>query len=572
MNSNKKGQNCAGSPRVLIVGGIAGGASCATRARRLSEKAEIIIFERGPHVSLATCGLPYYVGEVISDENKLLVATPDLFRFRFNIDVRLRHEVFEIDREKQEISVKNLETGEVRQERYDALVLSPGTYPVRPSVSGIDLPGIFMLRNLEDSLEIKKRLAGKTGKRAVVIGGGFIGLETAENLVKTGVEVTIIEVLPQVMSTLDPEVAVLLEEHLIDKGIRLHLDDGVARFDLNSDGSLAVKTVSGVVYDCDMVLLATGVRPEITLAKQAGLEIGQLGGIRVDKQMRTSDKNIWAVGDAVESRNFITGAWSLAALAGPASRQGRIAADVIMGRDSQFRGIQGTMACEVFGMTAAATGVNEKTLAGLKKKIPYEKLYLHPGHHAAYYPGASAIAMKFLFASGDGKILGAQAVGKEGVEKRIDVISMAIQKGATIFDLEEAEMCYAPQFGAAKDAINMAGMASANIWQGDSPVTHWNHLNAGQDFVLDVREPQEYAAGHFEGAVNIPLNSLRGRLNELPGDKTIKVYCAAGQRSYYATRILKMNGFSVRNISGGMNTYNAFKKIVGKEKREPDQI
>jgi NADPH-dependent 2,4-dienoyl-CoA reductase/sulfur reductase-like enzyme/rhodanese-related sulfurtransferase len=570
--SEKRVENQPGSPRILILGGVAGGASCAARARRLSESAEIIIFERGPQVSFASCGLPYFVGDVITEEKNLLVATPELFQRRFNIEVCLRHEVFEIDRENQAIAVKNLDTGEIRRERYDSLVLAPGSAPARPPVPGIDLPGIFMLRTIRDSQQIKSWLAGRAQKRVTIIGGGFIGLETAENLVKTGATVTIVEMLPQVMPSLDPEMAVLLEDRLTSSGVKLHLGDGVARIDLEPDGSLGVKTVAGMVYESDLVLLATGVRPEVSVARQAGLKIGQLGGIRVDEQMHTSDKKIWAVGDAIETFNFITGEWSLVPLAGPASRQGRIAADVILGRDSSFRGVQGSFVCEVFGMTVAATGLSEKALANSKEKIPCEKIYLHPGNHASFYPGAKTIAMKLVFSPVDGKILGAQAVGEEGVEKRIDVISMAIQKRGTVFDLEEAEMCYAPQFGSAKDAVNMAGMAAANVFRGDSPVTHWGDPWQIQDYILDVREPVEYKAGHFEGAVNIPLPVLRTRLDEVPKDKEIKVYCAAGQRSYYATRILKLNGFQVKNISGGMNTYNARRQVKEKEKMEQDKL
>lgn len=564
MLNNPSPKDEAKKPRILIVGGVAGGASCAARARRLSEQAEIIIFERGPHVSFASCGLPYYVGDVIKEEKNLLVATPELFRTRFNIEVRLRSEVVEIDREKQTIEVRNLDTGKVNRENYSALVLSPGSAPVIPPIPGIKSPGIFMLRTIQDSMQIKTWLAERPAKRVAIIGGGFIGLEAAENLVNIGASVTIIEMLPQIMSTVDPEIAVCLQEQLESHGVKVRLGDGVARFESNpADDSLIVETASGARVNCDMVLLAMGVRPEVSLARQAGLEIGQLGGIRVNEQMRTSAKNIWAVGDAVEVRNFITGDWGLIPLAGPASRQGRIAADVVLGRDSRFRGVQGTLVCKVFATTVAATGITERTLQHLKKPIAYEKVYLHPGNHAAYYPGAKPINMKLLFSPADGKILGAQAVGEEGVEKRIDVISLAIQKGSTVFDLEEAEMCYAPQFGSAKDPVNMAGMVAANVIRGDSPVTHWNNIDPSQYFVLDVREPFEFKAGHFEGAVNIPLPVLRSRLSQIPQDRVISVYCAAGQRSYYAVRILIQNGYQVKNISGGMATFNSQKPVKG---------
>jgi NADPH-dependent 2,4-dienoyl-CoA reductase/sulfur reductase-like enzyme/rhodanese-related sulfurtransferase len=554
----------AGKPRILIVGGVAGGASCAARARRLSEKAEIRVFEKGPFVSFASCGLPYYVGGVIKEEKNLLVATPDLFKRRFNIDVKLHHEVTSIDRSRKSVEVKNLETGIVQNEAYDALVLSTGSSLNIPSIPGINLPGIFTLRTIQDSNRIKTWIEEKKAKRVVLIGGGFIGLETVENLINMGLEVTIIEMLPQLMPNLDPEIAARLQEHLIAKKVELRLNDEVTQLSQvpHKDG-INIRTRSGTSLECDMVLLATGVKPEVTLARSAGLELGSLGGIRVNDKMQTSDESIWAVGDAVEVRNFITGEWSLTPLAGPASRQGRIAADVILGRDSKFRGVQGTMVCEVLGLTAAATGLNEKTLASLTYKLPFEKVYLHQGHHAAYYPGAKIMTIKLLFSTQDGKILGAQAIGEEGIERRIDVISIAIQKGSTVFDLEEAEMCYAPQFGSAKDPINFAGMVAANILRGDSPVTHWQSSDMSQYFLLDVREPGEFNSGHISGAINIPLPTLRNRLGELPRDQEIAVYCAVGQRSYYATRILKQNGFLVRNISGGFTSFRHQSMIGG---------
>jgi NADPH-dependent 2,4-dienoyl-CoA reductase/sulfur reductase-like enzyme/rhodanese-related sulfurtransferase len=543
-------------PRILIVGGVAGGASCAARARRLSENAEIIIFEKGSFVSFASCGLPYYVGEVIPEEKNLLVATVESFKRRFNIEVKLRNEVMSIDKDQKLIEVKNLESGETYKEKYDFLVLSPGSSSKIPPIQGVELPGIFMLRTIQDSKKIKAWRTENKVKQVVVIGGGAIGLETVENLFNLGLSVTIIEMLPQIMPNLDPEIAALMQAHLIAKGIKLQLNDGVAKFLKTPDkDTLRVETRSGVNLDCGMVLLATGVSPEVSLAKQAGLEIGEWRGIRVNDQMQTSDKNIWAVGDAVEVKNVVTGEWSPSALAGPASRQGRIAADVILGRDSRFRGVQGTNVCSVLGLTIAATGLNEKTLAGLKNKIPFEKVYLHPGHHAGFYPGAKTISIKLLFSTKDGRILGVQAAGEEGVDKRIDVISMAIQKGATVFDLEQAEMSYAPQFGSAKDPINLAGMIAANTLRGDNPLIHWNDLDASRYFLLDVREPLEFRFGHVDGATNIPLPTLRTRLGELPQNKEIAVYCSVGQRSYYATRILNLNGFSAKNLSGGFTSY-----------------
>ena len=557
----------SGKPRILVVGGVAGGASCAARARRLSEDAEIMVFERGPYVSFANCGLPYYVGDVITDERSLLVATPELFKRRFNIEVRLQSEVRAVDRAKQEIEVKNLATGESYRERYDALVLAPGSAPIRPPLPGIDLPGVFTLRTIPDSRQMKQWITERKVEKAVVVGGGFIGLETTENLVRRGISVTIIEMLPQVMPPIDREMAVLIQDHLAANGVSLHLADGVAKFDQNPDGhTIAVTTTSGAIFHCDMVLLAIGVRPETTLAREAGLEIGQLGGIRVNDHMRTSEEHIWAVGDAVEVRDFVTGDWSLIPLAGPANRQGRIAADVILGRDARFRGVQGTAVCRVFDITVAATGTSEKTL--LRRGIggqpaQYEKIYLHPGHHANYYPGARPITMKLIFSVKDGRILGAQAVGEEGVEKRIDAIAMAIQQRSTVFDLEEAELCYAPQFGTAKDPVNVAGMIAANVLRGDAPVAHWKDTFESKALILDVREPGEFKMGHAEGAINIPLNSLRVRMNELPRDREILVYCAVGQRSYYASRALRLHGFNARNISGGMRSYHAERQIRG---------
>ena len=543
---------------------MAGGASCAARARRLSEEAEIIIFERGPYVSFANCGLPYYVGDVISKESDLIIATPPYFRERFNIEVRVHNEVTAIDRQKNEVQVRNTETGETYREGYDALVLSPGAAPIRPPLPGIDLPGIFSLRTIPDSHRIMEWITEQGARRAFIVGGGFIGLEMAENLVRRGIAVSIVEMLPQVMPPLDPEMAVLVQDHLVANGVSLHLGDAVAGFETGVDGhGIIVATQSGEKHSCDMVILAIGVRPEIKLAKEAGLEIGERGGIRVDDQMCTSDRRIWAVGDAVEVRDVVSGEWTLLALAGPANRQGRIAADVIMGRDSRFRGVQATAVCKVFDVVVASTGVSEKVLrrSGANgQPAKYEKVYLQPNHHVGYYPGAKPIMMKLIFSTEGGRVLGAQTVGEEGVEKRIDVISMAIQKGATVFDLEEAELCYAPQFGGAKDPVNIAGMVAANVMRGDAPVVHWNDMNQGWGTVLDARTPREFAAGHFEGAINIPLDELRERLGELPRDGEIFVYCRQGQRSYYAVRMLRLNGFDARNITGGMLTYDMQKR------------
>jgi NADPH-dependent 2,4-dienoyl-CoA reductase/sulfur reductase-like enzyme/rhodanese-related sulfurtransferase len=540
--------------RVLIVGGVAGGATCAARLRRLYESAQIVLFDRGPYVSFANCGLPYYVGAVIKDETKLLVATPELFRKRFNIEVRTQHEVVTIDREKCEIGVRDLISGRDYRERYDRLVLSPGAAPIRPSLPGIDLLGIFTLRTVPDSRKIREWIESQSARRAVVIGGGFIGLEMTENLARRGLDVTIVEMADQLMPPLDREMAEFVHQRVVSHGVNVQLGDGVNGFDADDKDGLIVRTQKGTKFAADIVILAIGVRPETKLAVDAGLTIGQRGGIQVDDQMRTSDPNIWAVGDAVETRNAITGQWELIPLAGPANRQGRIAADAIAGRDSHFRGIQATVVCGVLGLTVAMTGATEKSLrrAGIHD---YGTVYLHPGHHVGYYPGAKPIHMKLLFSRHDGRILGLQAIGEEGVERRVDVVAFAIQKGGTVFDLEEAELCYAPQYGAAKDPINICGMIAANVVRGDLELADWKELGKANTVLLDVREPAEFADHPLEGAINIPLGQLRDRLEELPRDTEIWISCGVGQRAYYACRLLSQHGFKARNLSGGYEIY-----------------
>lgn len=542
--------------RILIVGGVAGGASAAARARRLCERCEIILFDKGPFVSFANCGLPYFVGDVIKEEKKLIVASPELFKDRFNIEVRTRNEVLSIDRDRREIEVKDLSSGRVYREKYTKLVLSPGARPIRPPLPGIDLPGIFVLRTIPDSRRIRHAIEEKNATRAVVVGGGFIGLEMAENLAHRGLEVTILEMADQVMPPLDPEMAVSVEEHLRTNGVRMRLGDGVAGFEAASGGGLRVVTQSGAGLPADLVILAIGVRPETTLAESCGLVLGERGGIRVDDSMRTSAPDIFAVGDAVEVKDVVTGDSTLVPLAGPANRQGRIAADAIFGRFSAFRGVQGTSICGVFGLSVATTGASEKGLrrAGVED---FEMIYLHPGHHVGYYPGARPIHLKLIFGKSDGRVLGAQAVGEEGVARRIDVIAMAIQMKATVFDLQETELCYAPQFGAAKDPVNLAGMIASNVLRGDHPVAHWPELRADDVFLVDVRDAPEFDEGHVPGATNIPLGELRGRLDELPSDREIWLYCGVGQRAYYATRALLQRGHRVKNLSGGIQTYRA---------------
>ena len=554
--------------KVVIVGGVAGGASCAARLRRLDEKAEIVMVERGPYLSYANCGLPYHVGGVIPKESSLLVANETYFTANLAIAARTNGAAVAIDRKKKTVDLKNVETGEVTKESYDKLVLSPGAPSVRPPLPGIDRPGIFQVRTVPDARAIREWiekgtafLAGmanysgiqfvKPPRRAVVIGGGFIGLETAENLIHAGFEVTLVEMLDQVLAPLDREFARLVEEHLKRHGLKLALGDGVAEFTPLDGGAIQVKTKAGKAYPADVVILALGVRPDTAMAKAAGLEIGERGGIRVDEQMHTSDPDIFAVGDAIEVKDFVTGQWSLIALAGPANRQGRIAADVIAGRDSRYRGTQGTSIIGLFGGATAWTGVNEKTLVKLGD-ADYEKIYIFPNSHAGYYPGAKMIGMKVLFRKSDGRLLGAQALGEDApaVDKRISALAVALQMGATIYDLEEAELCYAPQFGSAKDAINFAGMVAADVLRGDMPLAHWADTDGA--FLLDVRHPVELVIESVPGAVNIPLHELRGRLGELPKDKEILVICRSAQRAYYATRILLQNGLKARNISGGL--------------------
>ncbi len=539
--------------RILIVGGVAGGASCAARARRLSEEAEIILFDRGPYVSFANCGLPYYVGNVIKEEKKLLIATTELFRQRFNIEVRVENEILAIQRDEATIEIKDRREGRVYRESYDALVLAPGAAPIRPPLPGIDLPGIFALRTIPDSRRIRAWIEEQNVRRALIVGCGFIGLEMAENLTRRGLQVEMVEMASQVMPPLDPEMARPVERHLEEQGVGLHLGDGVAGFEQTPAGDLQVETQSGRKHRTDLVILGIGVRPETSLARAAGLELGERGGISVDDQMRTSDRKIWAVGDVVEVKDFVTGQAGLLPLAGPANRQGRIAADTIFGRKSRFRGTQGTAVCGVFDLVVAMTGASEKTLRRIQRK--FAKVYAHPGHHVGYYPDAQPIHIKLLFDPEDGRVLGAQAVGKSGVAKRIDVLAMAIQKAATVFDLEEAELCYAPQFGAAKDPVNLVAMVAANFLRGDAPIEHWEDLEAGGDPLLDVRSEEEFAAGHVEGARNIPLSALRERMGELPRGGPIRVYCQVGQRGYYATRALRLNGLDARNLTGGFTTY-----------------
>lgn len=537
--------------RVLIIGGVAGGASCATRLRRLDESFQITMIDRGPFVSFANCGLPYRVGDVIADEDKLLVATPRLFHDRFGIDVRTMTEAVAIDRARRVVTVRDLDRSSIEEFPYDALVLAPGATPIRPALPGIDHPAVFSLRTIPDTRRIRDWIAGHRPQRALVVGGGFIGLEMAENLVRRGMHVTVLEKAPQVLPPLDPEMASPVADHLRKRGLQLLLGDGLAGFQ-DRAGSLVARTEHGVEIPAELVILAIGIRPDTGLAVAAGLTIGSRGGISVDDGMRTSDPAIWAVGDAVEVVDSVTGKPALVALAGPANRQGRVAADVIAGRSSRYRGAQATAICSVLDLSVAMTGASARALT--RAGVPFSCVHLHPGHHAGYYPGATPIHLKVCYGP-DGRVLGAQAVGEHGVDKRIDVVSAIIQLKGTVHDLAEAELCYAPQFGAAKDPVNVAGMIAENALVGDLPLAQWSEWRAGEMVLVDVRDPDEFSDGHVPGAINAPLSTLREQWGKLPLERELWLYCGVGQRSYYAARMLAQQGLRVRSLSGGYQTW-----------------
>jgi NADPH-dependent 2,4-dienoyl-CoA reductase/sulfur reductase-like enzyme/rhodanese-related sulfurtransferase len=503
------------------------------------------------------------VGRVIRKEQDLLVASPELFRDRFNIEVRLRHEVLAIDRGGKKITVREPDGGTNYTEAYDDLVLSPGSEPVIPDLPGVDLPGIFPIWTIPDTRRIVQWLEGRKARKAVVVGGGFIGLEMAENLHHRGLSVTIVEMADHVLPNLDTEMAAFVHEHLEGQGVALLLGNAVSALRSAADAGLVVELASGQTLPADIVLMGVGARPRLELARSARLPVGKHGGMKVDRNMRTEDPHIWAVGDAVEVRNLITGDADRVPLAGPANRQGRIAAEAIVrGDDARavFRGAQATSVCGVLGMTVASTGLSEAALARVEKGIPYEKVHLHPDHRASYYPDAQTITLKMIFGVPDGRVLGAQAVGRSGVEKRIDVIATAIQHGATVHDLAEAELCYAPQYGSAKDPVNLAGMVASNVLDGWMPVEHWDRWTASDSVLLDVRTAGEYEKGHVPGAIHIPVDSLRHRLDELPTGRAIRTYCHVGQRSYVACRILAQNGYPVANLSGGYRMYLAYRR------------
>lgn len=540
--------------KILIVGGVAGGASTAARLRRMDEEAEIVLFERGEYISFANCGLPYYVGDIIKDREALLVQTPQGMSRRFNIDVRVNSEVIHIDSYKKQVEVLDHVTGITYNESYDRLVLSPGANPIKPSIPGIDRENVFVVRNIPDTFRITNYIQRYSPKKAAVIGGGFIGLEMAENLMLKGLDVSLIEMANQVMPPIDYDMAAFVHPYMKQKGIRLYLSDGAQEIKHNNNKTI-IKLRSGEQVEADLIVLAIGVKPDVTLAKDAALEIGPTGGIRVDKYLRTSDPDIYAIGDAVEVMDFVNGHPTVIPLAGPANKQGRIVANNICGIEDAYDGTQGTSIVKLFDMVIASTGNNEKILK--KYDIPYIRSYTHSPSHAGYYPGAGLVSIKLLFRSDDGRILGAQIIGSDGVDKRIDVLSTAIRAGLTVYDLEELELAYAPPFSSAKDPVNMAGYVAANILKGDHPVIYWDEIDdlTDEQVIVDVRTGAEYGQGAIPGAWNIPLDTLRDRIDELPRDKEIIIYCRVGLRGYLAARILMQNGFKVRNLSGGYITY-----------------
>ena len=559
--------------KVIIIGGVAGGASAAARLRRLDETAEIILLERSGYISYANCGLPYYIGGVIREKGALSVQTPESFGGRFRIDVRVKNEAVSIDPKEKTVRIRKLETGEEYVESYDRLLLSPGAKAIRPALPGIGDPRIMTLRTVEDTLAIRNYLEEKRPKRAVVVGGGFIGLETAENLMKEGIAVTLLQRGNQVLPPLDYDMACQVHAYLRGKGLDLRLNrnvtgflpDGEAltvRMETMGTDTAAAGAARKETARADFVLMAAGVLPETTLAKEAGLTLGQKGAIVVNEYMQTSDPDIYAVGDAVEIRHFITGKKTLAALAGPANRQGRIAADHICGRNSAYRGAQGSSIIRLFEMTAASTGVNEKQAKALG--LDYDRVITFSPSHAGYYPGAQNMTIKTLFERSTGRLLGAQIVGFDGADKRIDVLACAMRAGLTGEELQEMDLAYAPPYSSAKDPVNMAGYVIGNVRSGLVEQYHWEEVDGLAEradvILLDVRTEAEYRNGHIPGAVNIPLDELRGRLEELDREKTLYVNCQSGLRSYLACRILSQNGFSCRNLSGGYRFYEYVKK------------
>lgn len=560
--------------KIVIIGGVAGGASAAARARRLSEDAEIIMFERGPYVSFANCGLPYHIGGDIKERSNLLLQTPESFLARFNVDVRTMNEVLRINRAAKTITVRNLLDQSEYDENYDFLLLSPGTGPVIPPIPGIQNPLTHSLRNIPDMDKIIQTLQMNKPEHATVVGGGFIGLEMMEAFHHLGIKTTLIEMADQVMTPVDREMAGFAHAEIRAKGIDLRLgaalksveyrpaatlpsaESGESLEHKHVEGELDLLLSNGDTLTTDILIMAIGVRPETKLAAEAGLQLGELGGIWVNEQMQTSDPAIYAVGDAVEEKDFVTGKQTLVPLAGPANRQGRMAADNMLGRNESYQGTQGTAICKIFDLAVASTGKNEKQLK--REGIAYEKVYVHTASHASYYPGAEVVSFKMLFDPQTGKIFGAQAVGKDGIDKRIDVMAVAQRAGMTVEQLQHLELTYAPPFGSAKDVINQAAFVATNLIKGDAKAIHFDEIDnlTDEQVLLDVRNPMELQnMGYLPGAINIPVDQLRQHMNELPKDKEIVIYCQVGLRGNVAYRQLVNNGFKARNLIGGYRTY-----------------
>lgn len=542
--------------KILIIGGVAGGASAAARARRLSEDAEIIMFERGPFVSFANCGLPYHIGGDIQSRDKLLLQTPESFLARFNVDVRVMNEVVAIDRDNKSISVKNLVDGSDYIESYDYLLLSPGAAPVVPPITGINNSLTYSLRNIPDMDRIIKSIETNKPQHATVVGGGFIGLEMMEAFHQLGIQTTLLEMADQVMTPVDKEMAGFVHSEIKAKGVDLRLGVALKAVEQLDDKTLSLSLSDDEKIDTGLLIMAIGVRPETQLAAAAGIELGELGGITVNEHMQTNDPYIYAVGDAIEDNDFVTGKPGLVPLAGPANRQGRMAADNIFGRNESYQSTQGTAICKVFDLAVASVGKNEKQLK--KESIEYQKVYVHTASHASYYPGAETVSLKLIYSPTTGKILGAQAVGKDGVDKRIDVLAVAQRAGMTVEQLQHLELTYAPPYGSAKDVINQAAFVANNIINGDATPIHFDEIDQITDnqILLDVRNPAELDnVGFIEGAINIPVDQLRQRMNEIPKDKEIIIYCQVGLRGNVAYRQLVNNGYKARNLIGGYRTY-----------------
>lgn len=551
--------------KVLIVGGVAGGASAAARLRRLDENAEIVMFERDEYISFANCGLPYHIGEVIQERSKLLVQTPEAMNQRFGIDVRINSEVVAIDAANKKVKVKSKEKGEY-EESFDCLILSPGAKPVRPNIPGITNSKILSLRNIPDTDRIKGLVDSGNVKSAVVIGGGFIGVEMAENLRERAVDVTLVEAVPHILAPFDSDMVVIAEKELQDHGVRLILGDGVKSFE-EKNNKVEVTLNSESKVSADLVILAIGVAPDTAFLKDSGITLGPRGHIVVNERMETNIKDIYAVGDAIEVVDFVTGQKTAIPLAGPANKQGRIAADNAAGLNSTFKGTQGTSILKIFDLTAASTGANERTLQ--RVGMPYKVVKLHPNAHAGYYPNSTPISIKVLF-NNEGKVLGAQMLGYEGVDKRIDVLAAVIRLGGTIYDMTELELAYAPPYSSAKDPVNMAGFIAQNILEGRMDAVNTDaldHIDPDKQILLDVRTDEEFKNGHINGAVNIPVDSLRERLKELDKSKEIIEYCQVGLRGYIASRILSENGFKVKNVTGGYKSYTLEKFSPQKEEK-----